>query len=151
MTVLGLDVGERRIGIAISDPMELIARPLIVLFRKSNLIDCAELGRIVAQHDVRTIVVGLPLSSDDKIGEQARRTLAFARYLRRHLAVPIVTWDERYTTVAAQQRMVEQGIGKARRRQMIDSAAAAIILDEWLTGHRSEGRTTVVDRPPDPL
>ena len=151
MTVLGLDVGERRVGIAISDPTELLARPLSVLIRKSNLIDGTELSRIVSQHEVRTIVVGLPLSAEDKIGEQARRTLAFTRFLRRHIGVPVVTWDERFSTLTAERRMADGGVSKARRRAMIDAAAAATILDEWLTAHRSEPPIIAIDRQSDLL
>jgi len=138
LTVLGLDVGEKRIGVAISDPTELLARPLQVLNRKSTVVDCSEIVRIAATNDARTIVVGMPLSSDDRVSDQGRRVLAFVRSLRRFTKVPIVSWDERYSTLDANRRMLALRMGRRRRRATIDSAAAAGILDEWLDDQRAQ-------------
>jgi putative Holliday junction resolvase len=134
--VLGLDVGDRRIGVAISDPTGLVARPLSVLRRTSNLADGDAIARLVAENRVAQIVVGLPLTGDDSIGEQARKTLAFVRFLRKRLTIPIATWDERYSTQDAQRELIAQDRRRSRRRELLDAAAAAVILDEWLTAHR---------------
>jgi putative Holliday junction resolvase len=134
--VLGLDVGDRRIGVAISDPTGLVVRPLNVLRRTSNLADGDAIARLVAENQVEQLVVGLPLAGDNSIGEQARKTLAFVRFLRKRLTIPIATWDERYSTQDAQREMIAQGRRRARRRELLDAAAAAVLLDEWLTAHR---------------
>jgi putative Holliday junction resolvase len=132
LTILALDVGDRRIGTAISDPTETISRPLGVVTRRSNEAAYAEISRLIAIHAPRIIVVGLPLSSDDRVGEQSRRTLAFVRFIRRRLATPIVTWDERYSTDEASRRLAESGVRRSRRHQLLDAGAAAVILEEWL-------------------
>lgn len=137
MTVLALDVGDRRIGVAVSDPTGLIARPLTVITRKSNLLDTERIRSLVEGNHVDAIVVGLPLRGDNEIGPQAEKTLAFVRYLRKHLALPVETWDERFTTEEAQREMIAMGIRRSRRKEMLDAAAAAVILDDWLAAHRT--------------
>jgi putative holliday junction resolvase len=151
MTVLGLDVGDRRVGIAVSDPTELLARPLSVLVRRSNAIDAAAIGRIVAELGVRTIVVGVPLATDSGRGPQAKRTLAYARLLRKALELPVETWDERFSTVDAQQILVEQNVARSKRRELLDAAAAAVILDGWLAAKRSANGTPGLVRPDEPV
>jgi putative Holliday junction resolvase len=140
MTVLALDVGDRRVGIAVSDPTELLARPHSVLLRRSNAIDAEAIRRIVVDLEVRAIVVGLPVDTDASIGPQAKKTRAYARFLRRALGLPIETWNESYSTVDAEQILIAQNIPKAKRRDMIDAAAAAVILDDWLLAHRPTSR-----------
>jgi putative Holliday junction resolvase len=141
LTVLGLDVGDRRIGIAVSDPTELLARPLSFLVRRSNAIDAEAIRRIVSDLSVRTIVVGAPLSGDFAVGPQARKARAFAKFLRRAIGIPVETWDERFSTLDAEQNLIAQNVAKGKRRDRIDSAAAAVILDEWLTAQRSNDRS----------
>ncbi|HVC31941.1 MAG TPA: Holliday junction resolvase RuvX [Chloroflexota bacterium] len=136
MTALGLDVGDRRIGVAVSDPTGLVARPLTVFVRTSNQAAAATIGQIADQNEADVIVVGVPFSGDEQIGLQAQKTLAFVRYLRAHLSRRVETWDERFTTVEAQREMIELGIRRSRRKELLDAAAAAIILDEWLAAHR---------------
>lgn len=142
MTALALDVGDRRIGLAVSDQTELVARPLRVLTRRSNADAIAEIDRIARETGARVIIVGLPTQPDGEIGEQAKKTLAFARQLRRHLAIELVTWDERLSTRDAWDEMEALGVRRARRRALLDAAAAAIILDDWLASRRSGGSAT---------
>ncbi len=137
MTVLALDVGDRRIGAAVSDPTGLLARPLTVFVRKSNADDLAVIRRLIDQNDVHQVVVGIPLSTDDTIGPQAQKALAFARYLQKHLSVPVETWDERFSTSDAERELIALGISRRRRKALLDAAAAAVILDDWLTAHRA--------------
>lgn len=137
MTVLALDVGDRRIGVAVSDPTGLVARPLSVITRKSNRLDAEKIRALVQGNQVELVVVGLPVTENDEIGLQAEKTLAFVRFLRKQLAVPVETTDERYTSADAQREMIAMGIPRARRKEMLDAAAAAVILDDWLTAHRS--------------
>lgn len=136
MTVLALDVGDRRIGVAVSDPTGLLARPVTVIVRKSHQADLAAIQDLVERNDVHLVVVGLPLSADNTVGPQAQKTLEFVRYLRKHLSRPIETWDERFTTEDAEREMIALGIRRSRRKEMLDAAAAAVILDDWLRAHR---------------
>jgi putative Holliday junction resolvase len=136
MTILALDVGNRRIGVAISDPTELLARPLTVISRRDDATALAAIRTIVEANGVTTIVVGVPLATDGTVGEQARRTFEFTRYLRRRLGLPIETWDEHLSTQDAEQEMIAMGVPRARRKQLIDAAAAAVILDDFLAARR---------------
>lgn len=138
MTALGLDVGDRRIGVAVSDPTGLVARPLAVVARKSNAFAASEIRRLAEQNDADRIVVGIPVGRNESIGPQAQKTLAFVRYLREQLPWPIETWDERFSTAEAEREMIARGTRRARRKEMLDAAAAAVILDEWLTAQRSQ-------------
>jgi putative Holliday junction resolvase len=138
---LALDVGDRRIGIAVSDATKLIARPLCVVDRKCEdaLIRIAAL---VAEHEADEIVVGLPLHADGNVGEQARQVQAFADSLRERLVVPLRFVDERYTTQDAQQIIAEsrRRPSRARRRARVsdDAIAAAVILQRYLDEQRRE-------------
>jgi putative Holliday junction resolvase len=133
---LGLDVGERRVGIAISDPTGTVVRPLQTLIRGARAEDFAAIAALVAEHHVELVVVGQPLSLDGSEGPQARRIARYAQRLADQLPVPIVFWDERYTTVAAEEIML-QNRSKRRRRQSraegeVDAIAAAVILQSYL-------------------
>src|SRR5690349_3069429 len=114
MTVLALDVGDRRAGVAVSDPTELLARPLTVFVRRSNAFDAAAIGKFATELAVRTIVVGVPLATDSAFGPQAKKARAFARFLRKALDLPVETWDERFSTVDAQQILIDQNIARAK-------------------------------------
>lgn len=137
LTVLALDVGDRRIGVAVSDPTELVARPLLVITRTSNQIDAEKIRALAEEHQGNRIVVGLPMTTSGEVGPQAMKTHAFIRSLRRHVSVPIETWNEAFSTADAQQEMIAMGIPRGRRKDMLDAAAAAVILDDWLNAHRA--------------
>jgi putative Holliday junction resolvase len=134
--VLGLDVGDRRVGIAISDPTGTVVRPLQTLVRGSRVEDFVTIAALVAEHHVELVVVGQPLSLDGTEGPQARRIARYAQLLADHLAVPVVSWDERYTTAAAEEIMLQtRGRGKRRRARAageVDAIAAAVILQSYL-------------------
>jgi putative Holliday junction resolvase len=139
MRVLSLDVGERRVGIAISDPTGTVARPLQTLVRGSREEDLVALAALVTEHGVELVVVGLPLSLDGTEGPQARRVARYTRALAAHLPVPVVSWDERFTTARANEILL-QSRGKKKRRQAratgeIDAVAAAVILQDYLDKH----------------
>jgi putative Holliday junction resolvase len=136
MRVLGLDPGERRVGIAISDPTGTVARPLQTLVRGSREEDFAAIVALVAEHDVGLVVVGRPLSLDGTEGPQARRVARYAEALADRLPVRLVYWDERFTTVAAQD-ILRQSHNKTERRRarakgQVDAIAAAVILQSYL-------------------
>ena len=133
MRVLGLDVGERRIGVAVSDPTGTIARPVTVVQRRSRANDFAAIGALVAEYGARLVVVGQPLTLDGKIGPQAREVERYAQSLAQALPVPLRMWDERYSTLTAEDAIREsRGRGKRRRESEVDAVAAAVILQAFL-------------------
>lgn len=136
MRILGLDIGERRVGIAISDPTGTIARPLQTLVRGSRDEDFAAIAALVAERGVGLTVVGQPLSLDGTEGPQARRVARYAESLAAHLPVPVVSWDERFTTVGAEEILLQSHKKKNRRhartRGKVDAIAAALILQSYL-------------------
>ena len=136
MRILGVDVGERRVGIAISDPTGTVVRPLPTLMRGSREEDMAAFTTLVNEYDVELIVVGQPLSLDGTEGPQARRVARYALVLTEHLAVPVVSWDERFTTVEAKEILFENRSKKKRRharaKGQVDAIAAAVILQSYL-------------------
>ena len=129
---LGLDVGDRRIGVALSDETATLASPLATLTRTGGRRDAAAVAELARRHEVAAVVVGLPLNMDGTRGPQAAKVEAFAEALRRRLEVPVVALDERLTTVEAEERLRQAGRGWRERRQAIDQAAAVVILQEYL-------------------
>ena len=127
--VMALDIGERRIGVAVSDPSGTLARPHAVIQRRSKVMDFAAVARLVAELEVERVVVGLPLSLNGEIGPQARRVTRYAQALAQALEVPVELYDERYSTVTADALLAETG---RKRRVPIDAAAAAVILQDYL-------------------
>jgi putative Holliday junction resolvase len=131
--VLALDVGERRIGVALSDPLRLVARPLTVIRRASKARDFAAIGELVAEHDVTLVLCGYPLSLDGTEGPQGRRVRRYAETLAEALPVEVALWDESYSTEEAEKVMA---LGKRQspreRRAWVDAVAAAVILQSYL-------------------
>ena len=129
---LGLDIGDRRIGIALSDPLGIMASPHSTLERTKDADDVAQLAKLVADQQVGTVVVGLPLRTDGKPSEQAERMREFAEKLRRAVPVPFVEIDERFTTKQAEQALLSGDLSRRDRKQRIDKVAAALILQHHL-------------------
>jgi len=129
---MSLDVGDRRIGVALSDPTGLFAAPLTTLTVRSRSADAQAVADLVALHEATAVVVGLPLSLDGTVGPQARSVQRFCQTLRRVVGVPVTTWDERFTTAEAERRLREAGIQPSRDRARVDALAAAIILQDRL-------------------
>ena len=129
---LGLDVGDRRIGVAVSDPLGWTASPLPTVERVSWKKDLARVRSLLEEHRVELVVVGLPIRMDGTAGERAERTLEFVRRLQATTRVPVVTWDERLSTREAERRMVEADVRRERRREVIDGIAASLILQGYL-------------------
>lgn len=132
MRYMALDVGERRVGVALSDETGTIARSLAVIKRASRAEDYARLQDLVAAHGVTTLVVGLPLDAEGKEGPQARRIRRYGRRVATALDLPVVFWDESGSTARAQEAMIEAGRSRRARRRRIDAAAAAAILQDYL-------------------
>ncbi len=131
--VMALDLGEKRIGVAISDPTHTIARPLMILPRTSRTAVIEALRRLIAEYEVEQVVVGLPRSLSGAEGPQARWVRREAEALTRSLSVPVIFWDERLSTATAEAYRAMRG---ARRREPIDAEAAAVILQDYLEARR---------------
>jgi putative pre-16S rRNA nuclease len=136
---LALDYGDRRIGIALSDERGIAARPLMTLERVSWRDDLDHLNRIIREHDVRRIVIGLPLDMDGARGRRARLTESIMQRIRGATGLPVIAWDERLTTVQAERILISGDVGRARRRKVIDQVAAVILLQTWLDAQSSGG------------
>ncbi len=132
MRILGLDFGLRRIGIAISDPTGSMAQPLTVIEKQNEGIDIQKIAHLIDEYDVGEVVVGLPVSLTGQIGPQARIVLEYVEKLRVRLEIPVKTWDERLTTSAAERTLTESGVKRARRKEVVDKIAAAIILQNYI-------------------
>lgn len=135
MRYLALDLGDRRIGVAISDTSGMLARPLEVFIRTSRVTDFAHIGDLIAQHEVGALVVGLPISMDGSEGHQAAWVRNYSAALVETLSVPLYLWDERLTTEEAIDIMRAQG--KKPTKDWIDAVAAAVILQSYLDNHAS--------------
>ena len=132
MRVLALDVGEKRIGVAISDLSQTLARSLQVIQRSSRQEDFAAVARLTEEYEVEKVVVGYPRSLDGMAGAQARRVERYAAGLAKALTVPVVLWDERFSTVSAERLMRQAGLRGKKKREKIDAVAAAVILQDYL-------------------
>jgi putative Holliday junction resolvase len=130
---LGLDLGGRRIGVAVSDRSGTVASPLDVILRTgSRQRDHDRIARLVADEDAEVIVVGLPLSMDGRLGPAAKAALVEVRVLGSVVGVPVLTHDERLTTVTAERSLREAGLDGRARRKVVDKVAAAVMLQAWL-------------------
>ncbi len=143
--IMGLDVGEKTIGIALSDELGFTAQPYQTLKRKGEGEDLRAIRILLAEREISTVVVGLPKNMDGSIGRQARRVAAFAEKIETALDVPVVHWDERLSTVAAERVLIQADLSRAKRKKHVDKLAAAVILQGYLDSDPAAG---VVSRPP---
>ena len=143
--ILGLDIGDARTGVAISDELGIAAHPLCTIQRKSRKAVLAELQGLVAAHKVERIVVGLPLQLDGEEGVQARKVKQFAERLEQQVNLPIVFWDESFTTVEASQILRGTKKRRRKRKRVIDQVAAVLILEGYLEELRNSRRKGQVD------
>ncbi|MDB4954774.1 MAG: Holliday junction resolvase YqgF [Myxococcales bacterium] len=135
MRALGLDIGSKTIGVAITDEANIAAHPLEVIARAGTDRDVSAIQTLVAKHDITDIVVGMPFELSGRVGHRARRVQALAAALRAALAAVPVKFheqDERFTTAQAQRVLIEADVSRARRKQVIDQQAATLILQAWL-------------------
>lgn len=136
MRLMALDVGGRRIGVAVSDPEQTLARSLSVIERRSEQDGMTAIASLVEEHHVEKIIVGHPLLLDGTAGEQARRVEAYAAKLQEAVGIPIVLWDEGLSTIRAREMMIEAGTRQKDRRTRLDAVAAAVILQDYLDSRR---------------
>ena len=136
MVFLGVDPGQRRVGLAISDDDARLAFPLETIERESLEALVSRIAEVVTAREVATIVIGHPLRLDGTRGVSARRAEAFARALANRTGIPVELWDERFSTGAAEASLRMSGVSGRRQREVVDQAAAALILQSFLDARR---------------
>ena len=131
-SILGIDLGKKRTGIAVSDINQKIASPLKVIenMKFNEILDILE--KIVTDRDICAIVVGDPINMDGSIGPKSQSSKSFIKNLSKELDIPILLWDERLTTVSAERSLLEADLSRKKRQQIIDKIAASIILQNFL-------------------
>lgn len=135
MRVLGLDFGSRTTGAALCDPLGITAQGLETITRKEeNKLrqTCARIEELIKEYKIETIVLGYPKNMNNTEGERVQKTLEFKALLERRTGLPVVLWDERLTTTAAEQILIENGVRRENRKAVIDKVAAALILQGYL-------------------
>ena len=146
MRVLGVDLGERRIGLALSDPTATVAQPLSVIdMQRERRQPVEAVADAALAHGVAGIVIGLPRHMDGREGEGAQKARAMAEELRERLGVDVAMWDERLTTVAAHQALRAMGVSGRGRKDKVDKTAAALILQGYLDAERMRSARRPVD------
>ncbi len=145
MRILALDIGERRIGVAVSDPTRTVARPLCTIQCASHAEDFAAIGALVAEYEAELVVVGQPLTLRGEVGPQAQQVGRYAQALAETLLVPVRMWDERYSTITAAEVLRQtRKKGKRRKREEVDAVAAAVILQSFLDSQATDAATAEV-------
>jgi putative Holliday junction resolvase len=138
--VVAIDLGARRIGVAVTDTLGLAAHPHATLVRRGGRRDLDAIAALVRELDAERVVLGLPLAPDGTAGRAADSARAFAARLGAVLPVPVDLVDESFSTVEAERVLLEADLSRARRKQVIDRVAAAVILQRWLDANRPGGR-----------
>jgi putative Holliday junction resolvase len=142
--IAGFDVGDKRIGIAVTDPLGYTAQPLLTLYRKTPRADLKSIGRLLRKHGVAEAVVGNPLNMSGEVGPRARKAQEFAEQLHAEFGIPVHLVDERLTTWEAHQLLDEAGrsrrraSGREERKRIVDQVAAVLILKSFLDARANE-------------
>lgn len=142
MRILGLDFGSRTVGVALSDELLLTAQGVETIERKEeNKLrkTCARIETLIAEYGVTEIVLGFPKNMNNTEGERAEKTKEFREMLERRTGLPVILWDERLTTVAAEQVLMESGVRRENRKAVIDKVAACLILQGYLDSLKKDG------------
>ena len=132
MRIMGLDVGSKTIGVAISDELGLTAQGLKTIQRKSRDEDLKEIERLVEEFEIVKMVVGLPKNMNGTLGMQAEKVFQWIKVIEEKIKIPIFTWDERLTTVGASRILLEADLSRKRRKEVVDKVAAVLILQGYL-------------------
>jgi putative Holliday junction resolvase len=141
MKILGLDIGEKRIGIAISDELGYTAQGIKVLTRSGLDDDLEVIKELIKEAKASEVVVGLPKNMDGSLGESAQKVLSFTKRMEEFVSIPVILWDERWTTAEATRLLVDADISRAKRRKVVDKLAAVLILQGYLDSldHSGQG------------
>lgn len=130
--IMGLDLGDVRIGVAVSDPLGMTAQGVEVIRRKSEAEDIKRIGELLQQYEVRKIVLGFPKNMNGTIGPRGEMAQQYATLLKDTFQLPVILWDERLSTMAAERMLIEADVRRDKRKQVVDKMAAAIILQNYL-------------------
>ena len=139
MRVLGLDFGSKTVGVAVSDALMITAQPVETITRKDeNKLrqTLARIEQLAKEYEVDKIVLGMPKNMNNTLGERAEKTIAFKENLERRSGIEVILWDERLTTQAAEQVLIESNVRRENRKEYIDQIAAVFILQGYLDGQR---------------
>ena len=129
---MGLDVGSKTVGVAISDELGFTAQPITTVRRSNTKADLAELQKLISDHNVTHLVVGLPLNMNGSEGPRAGESRKLGDALAERTHLPAIYWDERLTSVAAEKSLIEADVSRKKRKEVIDQVAACLILQGWL-------------------
>lgn len=132
MRVLALDVGEKRIGVAVSDPLGIIAQGLTVIARKDQQADLEEIKKISGEYNADSVVVGMPVNMDGTRGKSAEKVNEFVKALKGCLSIPVSTYDERLSTKESEKFLISADVSRKKRKTVIDKMAAQLILESYL-------------------
>ena len=128
MRILGLDYGSKTVGVAVSDPLGLIAQKVETILRQT----LARIEELIAEYEVEKIVLGFPKNMNNTVGERAEKALEFGEMLKKRTGLEVIMWDERLTTVEADRTLIEAGVRRENRKQYLDGIAAVFILQGYL-------------------
>lgn len=140
MKTLSLDVGDKYIGVAISDDLGIIAVGLEVIKREYLKKDIDRIKAIIDENGVEELVIGLPKKLNNEIGIQANKTIAFAESVKENIDIPLHMWDERLTTAEAERMLISMNITRKKRKKVIDKVAAQLILDSYLQFNKNRNK-----------
>ena len=132
MRILGLDVGSKTIGVALSDPLGWTAQGITTIKRTKKEQDIEEIRKICKEYSVESIVVGLPKNMNGTIGDSGEKVLNFSEEIKESLEIKVEMWDERLTTIAAHKAMLEADLSRGKRKKIVDKIAAIYILQGYL-------------------
>lgn len=132
MRIIGLDIGEKTIGIAICDPLGYTAQGITTIRRKGKKSDIEELKKLCSEYQVEEIIAGLPKNMNGTLGPQSEKISKFCDFIKENIDLPLQYWDERLTTVAANRAMLEADMSRSKRKKIVDKVAATYILQGYL-------------------
>ena len=139
MRIMGLDFGSKTVGVAVCDPLGITAQAVETIVRKEeNKLrqTYQRIEALIREYEITSIILGYPINMDDTVGERGRKTEEFKAALERRTGLPVILWDERLTTVAADKVMMESGVRREKRREYVDKIAATLILQGYLDNRR---------------
>ena len=143
MRILGLDYGSKTVGVAVSDSLKITAQTVETIVRKDeNKLrrTLARIEELVEEYEVESIVLGLPKNMNNSLGDRAEKTMEFKSMVERRTGLPVVLWDERLSTVAAERTLMESGVRREHRKEFVDQIAASFILQGYLDAQRMGGK-----------
>lgn len=132
MRIMALDIGDSKIGVAISDPLNVIAQGVAPIKRTNISKDIEAIKELIDKHEIVKLVVGLPKTLEGEIGLQAQKVINFVQLLESSLDIPVIFWDERYTTVVANRVLISADVRRNKRKEVIDKLSAVLILQGYL-------------------